>query len=119
MTDPNSRLVYSTDGGRIREPVKRSAKPRSSEATSRSAPPADGVVRLHRDRKGRGGKAVTVISGVPAAPAELDALLKTLKQHCGAGGTREGSELLIQGEHRERLRSKLESLGYRVKLAGG
>ncbi|MBM4416395.1 MAG: translation initiation factor [Chloroflexi bacterium] len=81
--------------------------------------PADGVVRLHRDRKGRGGKVVTLVTGLPGDEAALDALLKRLKQQCGAGGTREGATLAIQGDHLERLCEALEALGHRVKLAGG
>jgi translation initiation factor 1 len=118
MPDTNSRLVYSTDGGRVVRPdASRSRKP--SSPPSRRPVPKDGVVRLHRESKGRGGKVVTLVTGLPGAPAELDAMLKTLKQHCGTGGTREGDILVIQGDQRERLRDKLESLGLPVKLAGG
>jgi translation initiation factor 1 len=120
LPDKGSRLVYSTDGGRVREkltPHNRKIEPSSPQA--KATIPADGIVRIQRDKKGRGGKTVTVITGLPGAEADLDALLKLLKQACGAGGTREGSTLEIQGDHRERLREKLEALGHRVKLAGG
>ena len=76
-------------------------------------------MRLHRGKGTRGGKTVTIISGLPGAPAELDATLKQLKQFLGTGGSREGRELHIQGDQRERLQAKLESMGHRVKLAGG
>ena len=56
--------------------------------------------------------------GMPS-DAEREAMLKTLKQLCGAGGAREGDALVIQGDHRDRIRAKLEALGLRVKLAGG
>lgn len=122
MTNDRSRRVYSTDGERIVS-ERPAARPRQSgkrqPSPSRSTPPADGVVRVQRESKGRRGKTVTVVSGLPGGPAELDQTLKVLKQHCGAGGTREGALLEIQGDHRERLRTKLESLGHRVKLAGG
>lgn len=81
--------------------------------------PADGFVRLQREKKGRGGKTVTIVTGLPGNEAALDALLSTLKQHCGSGGTREGDVLVIQGDHRERLKTRLEALGHRVVLAGG
>jgi translation initiation factor 1 len=76
-------------------------------------------VRIQRTSRGHGGKTVTVITGLPGGERDLDELLKVLKQHCGAGGTREASTLVIQGDHRERLRAKLEALGHQVKLAGG
>ncbi len=117
MPGENTRLVYSSDGGRVYEPP---VTPKPKPATStRRADPDDGVVRVRREKKQRGGKVVTVITGLPGAPAELDTLLKVLKQHCGAGGTREADALVIQGDHRERLARKLESLGHRVRLAGG
>lgn len=114
--DENSRRVYSTDGGRIREePRKSAAKPGSQP----QGMPDDGIVRIMRDRKGRGGKTATTIHGLPGSDAELDGLLKRLKQVCGAGGSREGRVLVVQGDHRERLQADLEKLGHRVKLAGG
>ncbi len=123
VPDGDSRLVYSSDGsqatGRVRaEPT---ARRKASRPAARPAltVPDDGVVRIHRGKHGRGGKAVTSITGLPGSQGDLDALLKMLKQHCGAGGSLEGNVLVIQGDHRERLQAKLESLGHRVKLAGG
>lgn len=117
MPEEHVRLVYSTDGGPVSQPpATRKPKPATS---TRRADPDDGVVRIRREKKQRGGKVVTIATGLPGAPAELDELLKVLKQHCGAGGTREADALVIQGDHRERLARKLESLGHRVKLAGG
>ncbi len=125
MPGERPRLVYSTDGtegGRVVGPATSSRKRRDGNASaqaSRPAPPADGFVRVQREKQGRGGKTVTVITGVPGSPAEHEALLKALKQHCGAGGTVARGVLEIQGDHRERVRERLEALGYRVKLAGG
>ncbi len=120
MPDPNSRLVYSTDGGRVIDNSEhRPARARAGQPSVRTTPPADGFIRIQREKKGRGGKTVTVVTGLPGAPRELDALLKDLKQHCGAGGTREGSVIEIQGDHRERLEARLVALGHQVKLAGG
>ncbi len=119
VRDPNSRLVYSTDGGRVREAP---AAKRRAALTSKAAPaaiPLDGVVRIQRAKQGRGGKTVTVVTGLPGSEAELDALLKALKQHCGAGGARAGRSLEIQGDQRERVRAHLETLGHHPKLAGG
>ncbi len=115
-SDENSRRVYSTDSGRIREEPRKAAP---KAAPQRQALPDDGIVRIMRDRKGRGGKTATLIHGLPGSDAELDGLLKRLKQVCGAGGSREGRVLVVQGDHRERLQADLEQRGHRVKLAGG
>jgi translation initiation factor 1 len=123
MPEKNSRLVYSTDGtdaGRIKapEPPRRPAAKQSAKQGGPSDP-ADGFVRIRREKGGRGGKTVTTVTGLPGSDADLDAIVKVLKQLCGAGGTREGTAVLIQGDHRDRIQQKLESLGHRVKLAGG
>ncbi|MSP23011.1 MAG: stress response translation initiation inhibitor YciH [Dehalococcoidia bacterium] len=118
-SDPNSHLVYSSDGGRVDVPKPPKRASSKGGQASRSEPPDDGVVRIRREKQGRGGKTVTAITGLPGSEADLDALLKALKQHIGAGGTREGRSLVIQGDHRERVRERLEMLGHRPKLAGG
>lgn len=117
----DSRLVYSTDGERV---VQAKSRPAPASKGAPSKPPArtdpdDGFVRVRREKSGRGGKTVTTITGVRGSERDLDDLLKVLKQHCGAGGTREGATLEIQGDHRDRLHAKLVALGHRVKLAGG
>lgn len=119
MPEQNSRLVYSTDGGRVRETPAKAVPRKAAPAQPRLADPDDGVVRVRREKKQRGGKVVTTVTGLPGSPADLDALLKVLKQHCGAGGAREERTLVIQGDHRDRLVARLESLGHRPKLAGG
>ena len=121
MPDPNSRLVYSTDGsgaGRVTAKPSRAPRP-AGRPVARPPLPADGFVRLLRETKGRGGKTVTIVAGLPGNERDLEALLKVLKQHCGAGGTREGTTLEIQGDHREKIEAKLTALGHRVKIAGG
>jgi translation initiation factor 1 len=104
----NSRIVYSTDAGRIRE---------DSKVTS--APVGDGIVRIRRERKGRGGKAVCVITGLGLAPAALKQLAGELKQRCGAGGAVRQCNIEIQGDKRDLLKTELEKRGFAVKLAGG
>jgi translation initiation factor 1 len=77
-------------------------------------------VLVARETQGRGGKGVTVVSGLPLAGTELEVLAKQLKQRCGSGGKlREDGVIEIQGEHRDRLVVELGKLGYRVKRAGG
>jgi len=97
-------------------------QPRRSSATPSAAIanlPRDGIVRILRDRKGRGGKTVTVIAGLSGAPSALAKLTSELKRMCGTGGTVRGDVIEIQGDHRERLRDELTRRGYTVKLAGG
>ena len=60
-----------------------------------------------------------MVVGLPGSDSELDAILKRCKQRIGAGGTRQGRVLLIQGDHRDKLQALLEAEGHRVKLAGG
>ena len=111
----NSRLVYSTDDG-----DRRKAEPKPGKAASvRGGPqlPNDGVVRVFREKGGRGGKVVTVVRGLPASDAA--AVVKDLKRHCGSGGAAKEGVVEIQGDHREKVAARLESQGYRVKLAGG
>lgn len=81
--------------------------------------PRDGVVRLLRDRKSRGGKTVTLVAGLPGTPADLAAIASDLKRLCGTGGTVRGEVVEIQGDVRDRIRTELERRGYRVKIAGG
>jgi len=79
----------------------------------------DGIVRVSRDRKGRRGKTVTVISGLPGSEAALAEVAATLKRACGSGGTVADGNVEIQGDHRERVAARLAELGHKVKLAGG
>ena len=74
---------------------------------------------MGRETKGRKGKGVTVIRGLPLAPDELASLAKRLKKRCGSGGTVRDGVIEIQGDHRDLLVKELEQLGYRAKRAGG
>ena len=81
--------------------------------------PDDGVVRITRERGGRGGKTVTAIRGLPERGPALEGRMAELKRLCGAGGSLRDGVVEIQGDHRERIAERLRSLGYTVKLAGG
>jgi translation initiation factor 1 len=81
--------------------------------------PKDGIVRLMRETKGRKGKGVTLINGVPLDMVALKKLAKSLKQKCGSGGSVKDGVIEIQGDHRDILEKELAALGYKVKRAGG
>jgi translation initiation factor 1 len=115
------RLVYSTDGGRINTCPRcglPNAKCRCDQPTQPTRK-SDGFVRVMRDRKGRGGKTVTVIDGVMGSEAELSTLAQQLKKLCGSGGTVKDGNIEIQGDHCDKVMAKLTELGYKVKRAGG
>jgi len=104
----DSRLVYSTETGRIKSRTER-----------REPPAGDGIVRIRRETSGRKGKGVTTISGIPLPEQELAILARQLKQLCGTGGTVKNFVVEIQGDHRDKLKAALEARGFTVKLAGG
>jgi translation initiation factor 1 len=118
MNNSNSRLVYSDQVGRICPGCKKPIA-KCSCKQQKSAPASDGVVRIERQTKGRKGKGVTLISGIPLAGDELKALAKTLKQKCGTGGTVKNGVVEIQGDHRDLLLQLLQEKGWKVKKAGG
>lgn len=77
------------------------------------------MVRVSRETKGRGGKAVTLVRGLVLAPDALAALAKQLRTQCGAGGTLKDGVVEIQGDHAERVVALLQQQGHNVKRAGG
>ena len=108
MTDSNSRLVYSTDSGRIDEPKAKVERPKG-----------DGIVRIQRQTSGRKGKGVCLIYGIDLDDAELTKLAAELKKKCGCGGAVKDGVIEIQGDKRDLIKSLLEAKGMKVKLAGG
>jgi translation initiation factor 1 len=119
-----NRLVFSTGTGRLCPECARpitDCRCRRSKAAQPVvlAPKGDGIVRVGRETKGRKGKGVTVITGVPLAGAELEALATRLKKRCGSGGTVDGAAIEIQGDHRDLLVEELGKLGYLVRRSGG
>lgn len=108
MNDNNSRLVYSTDTGRIKQ---EEVKPQRAKG--------DGVVRIQRQTSGRKGKGVCLITGVDLDDAALDKLAAELKKKCGCGGSVKEGVIEIQGDKRDLLKQLLEAKGMKVKLAGG
>jgi len=113
------RVVYSTDRGRLCPECGAVKADCRCRLVAAAAPRGDGIVRLRRETKGRGGKAVTVVSGLPEAGDVLKQRARSLKQRCGVGGSVKDGEIEIQGDQRETIRAYLEAEGFTVKLAGG
>jgi translation initiation factor 1 len=108
-------LVYSTGDGPM---AQRPAIAR--ERTAKSAPTAaTSGVRIWIERKGRNGTPVSIIRGLPNDRDRLMDLAGRLKRACGTGGSAKDGEIIIQGDHRERIAALLERDGVRAKLAGG
>ena len=111
-------VVYSTDTGR-RCPSCGKAIAACLCKQAAKIVQSDGIVRVARETKGRGGKCVNVISGLALAPAELETLCTHLKKRCGTGGTVKDGAIEVQGEHVDKVMALLEQRGFRVKRAGG
>ncbi len=111
-------LVYSTDGGRMC-PNCRKALTECSCATAASAGQGNGVLRVSRETRGRGGKTVTLIRDAALNPVDLAVLGKGLRTACGSGGTVKDGVIEVQGDHCERVIEYLRKDGFTVKRAGG
>ncbi len=107
----DANLVYSTDSGRIS--ADKTAKIPTGEAF------ADGAVRIRRETKGRGGKAVLTISGIAKPHDELVQLAARLKKKCACGGAVKDGIIEIQGDKRELVEQLLQAEGFKTKWAGG
>ena len=111
-------LVCSTESGRMcptcRQPVAQCVCKQN-----KPLPAGDGIVRVSRETKGRGGKTATVVKGVALDAAALTALGKQLKALCGSGGTVKDGVIEVQGDHCDRIIEALKKLGHQVKRAGG
>jgi len=122
----NSRLVYSTDTGRIcpkcgKPSAKCTCKKKkpAKAIKPRSGYPGDGIIRIRREVKGRKGKTATVIIGIPLDDNDLKQFAKELKQRCGTGGSIKDGAIIIQGDHRNTILDEIKKKGYNAKIAGG
>lgn len=110
-------LVYSTDAGKhcpnCNKPIDQCI------CKDLQVFEGDGIVRIRRETKGRGGKTVTTITGIPLVENELKELATILKRRCGTGGTLKDGAIEIQGEHVELLMQELVKRGFKVKKSGG
>jgi translation initiation factor 1 len=113
-----SGSVYSTAFGKMC-PDCNTPTAQCTCREKQSHPESDGIVRLRRETKGRKGKGVTVITGLPLDTEALKKIAKALKQKCGSGGSVKNGVIEIQGDHRDVLERELGLLSYKVKRAGG
>jgi translation initiation factor 1 len=112
------RLVYSTGVGTLcpncRRAVRDCVCPKGAPGVARPA-----GVRVGRETKGRAGKGVTTITGLPLSAADLESLATRLKKRCGSGGTLRDGVIEIQGDHRDAIVAELGKLGWPAKKSGG
>jgi len=117
-------LVYSSEDGMINKSSQPSSKTGNRKKKKSAAPspiknPNKQGVRVMRDSKGRGGKSVSVITGLSLDKEALKKLGKTLKAQLGTGGAIKEGNIEIQGDHREKLIELLDKQGIQAKIAGG
>jgi translation initiation factor 1 len=116
MTDRDKgRIVYSTDVGRVCPGCGWPAGDCRCSTSADEAVPARIVAKLRMEKKGRGGKTVTVVDGLPRNGAFLKGLCQELKRACGTGGAVASGTVELQGDLRERVRAFLLGKGYLVK----
>jgi translation initiation factor 1 len=119
MKSSSGRLVYSTEVGRTCPECRRALAECVCKSAARAGPAGDGVVRVSRQTKGRGGKSVTLVKGLALDPLALAALGKQLRTACGSGGTVKDGVIEVQGDHCELVMETLKTLGHDPKRAGG
>ncbi|MGM0567484.1 MAG: translation initiation factor [Bacteroidota bacterium] len=108
--DFNERVVYSTNSDFNYE---------DEYEEPETLPPGEQKLKVQREKKGRGGKEVTIVSGFVGTEEDLKALGKTLKKSCGVGGSVKDDEIIIQGNHAENIVELLQKQGYQAKKSGG
>ncbi len=102
----HSSFVYSTDPN---------FKLEEEDSVQETLPPAQQVLRIQLETKHRAGKTVTVVLGFIGLEDDLSQLGKDLKNHCGTGGSAKDGEIILQGDHREKVKQYLQKKGYKTK----
>jgi translation initiation factor 1 len=113
-----ARIVYSTGVGSLcpncRRPVRQCVCPKGAPGAAKPS-----AVRVGREIKGRAGKGVTTVTGLPMSLSDIEALAAKLKKRCGSGGTVRDGVIEIQGDHRDVIVAELIKLGWPAKKSGG
>jgi translation initiation factor 1 len=121
--EENTRLVYSTDAGRICPqcglPVENCRCSQNRSSSTRHTDHTDGAARIALDRKHRRGKMMTIVSGAPGDEAELAQLCRELKKLLATGGSTHDGQVELQGDHRERVAAYFAARGIKTKRVGG
>lgn len=112
-------LVYSTEVGRVCPECRRAVAQCACQAKTKAAPVGNGMVRVSRQTKGRGGKSVTVVQGLALDAMALAVLGKQLRTACGSGGTVKDGVVEVQGDHCELVIDVLKQHGHSPKRVGG
>jgi translation initiation factor 1 len=115
---PDSRLVYSTEGGAASDDRTEPRKGRGAARAAAPSAPGRSGIRITLDRRAS-DRVVTMVTGLPGGAAEVAALAKELKTACGTGGTVKDGALELQGDHRTRVEAVLDARGLRWKRSGG
>lgn len=107
-----NKTVWSSNQGDLRNKNQ-------SASHTKSLPPHQQTIYLHRESSGRAGTPVSLVKNLVLSADDLKALAKKIKQQCGTGGTIKDGVIEIQGEHRQKISEILIKVGYKVKIAGG
>lgn len=115
MARNKKKIVYVLEDDDFIHKPEPQARPRPPV----SLLPQEQTARIQREKKGRGGKQVTVIRELQLGDDDLNELAKKLKKTCGSGGTIKEGAIEIQGDHRAKIAEALQKLGYKTKFVGG
>jgi translation initiation factor 1 len=115
----STRLVYSTETGRICPDCAKPLADCVCKAAAKAKPAGDGNVKVSRESKGRGGKTVTLVKGLALDAIALALLGKQLRGACGSGGTVKDGVIEIQGDHCDLVMEALKKQGHNPKRTGG
>jgi translation initiation factor 1 len=118
MAQKKRNVVYSTDSAATKRCPRCGSYPCRCPQP-KSLPPAEQTAGIRREKKGRGGKTVTVIMDLQLTAKDMKALGKQLKKQCGTGGAVKDETIEIQGDHREKVAEELQKMGYKTKFVGG
>jgi len=119
MKQTPSRLVYSTEQGRLCPDCRQPQNQCRCSTIAADQPVGDGKIRIRRETKGRKGKGVTLVEGLALTPADVDKLAREMKTRCGCGGSVKHGVIEIQGDQRQLILGFLAEKNMPAKIAGG